>query len=408
VENPGYIAARDPVAKNLEILIMVEARHGEIEATPINRPVEAYLDMLEDMIDPEHQAAVEDRQLKSFRYEPIDHIPVMVTLRDDVSHQTFGNSEWPTFFWQEQIDNYDYMLLNELMPAYESAVLKDDKCFSIRPNLGQCFIPSLFGCEPDISEAKLDSMPWIKRDEKQHDIERIRELVGQGVPNIKGKLMDTYVEIVNDWKKRLQDYPKLQRFTHISLPDVQGPFNLAFHLRNVDLYTDIIDDPQLVHDLMNLMTETFVEVVTYCKNVTGEPMDEAYYWNWHMAGGVRNVDDNSVLLGPEQYNEFVLPYNNKAFAPFDGGAHHSCGELEHLYGELFAIEKVKAMHFGNPEFQDFGKVRSLLEEKKICILWDETLEPAHREQVTTGVVVKEIRGNLDEAKACLEEYRKNW
>jgi hypothetical protein len=387
---------------------MVDTRQGEIEATPITKSVEAYLEMLEEMIDGEHQEAVEVRQIKSFRYEAIDHIPVMVTLRDDVSHQTFGNSEWPTFFWQEQMDNYDYMLLNELSPVYESALLKDDKCFSIRPNLGQCFIPSFFGCEPDISDAQLDSMPWIMRDEAKHNKNLIKGLIDKGVPGLECKLMSTYTEIVDCWRERLADYPKLQRFCHISLPDVQGPFNLAFHLRNVDLYMDIIDEPQFVHDLMDMMTETFIKVSTYCKTITGEPMDESYYWNWHMDGGVRNVDDNSVLLGPDEYHEFVLPYNNKAFAPFGGGAHHSCGQLDHLYEELFAIEKVKGIHFGNPEFQDFEKAWTLLQEKKICVLWDEKLAPEFRDQVKTGIVVKEVCASLDEARACLEDYRKGW
>jgi len=387
---------------------MVQTRKGDIAATKMDKSADDYFGLLNDLIDPAHQAAVEERQIKSFRYEKIDHIPVMVTLRDDVSHQTFGNSDWPTFFWQEQMDNYDHMLLNELAPAYESAVLKDDKCFSIRPNLGISFTPTFFGRNPDISEAELDSVPWVKREEALCDKVLIQAMIDKGVPEVKGKQMALYEEIVQSWHERLADYPNLQRFTHISLPDVQGPFNLAFHLRGVDLYMDIVDDPKFVHDLMNLTSETIIKAATHCKSITKEPMDEAYYWNWHIPGGIRNVDDNSTMLGPDHYNEFVLPYNNKTFAPFDGGAHHSCGELEHLYDDLFSIEKIKGMHFGNPEMQDFGKVWSQLKDKKICILWDEKLDPKYRDQVKTGIVVKEVCTTMDEAKAVLESYQKDW
>ena len=76
--------------------------------------------------------------------------------------------------------------------------------------------------------------------------------------------------------------------------------------------------------------------------------------------------------------------------------------------ELFAIDTIKGMHFGNPEMQDFSKVRPLLEEKKICMLWDEALAPEFRDQVKTGIVVKEVCQSLDEAKATLESYQKDW
>jgi len=387
---------------------MVRTRTGGIEATPMAQTVDSYLAMLEEKLDPDHLASVEQRQIKSLCYEKIDHIPVMVTLRDDVSHQTFGNTDWPTFFWEQQLGNYDYMLLNELLPAYESALLKDDKCFSIRPNLGQCFIPSLFGCLPEINEAELDSLPWIKRDPKLHTKEGVQKLIDAGVPETKGKLIDQYEEIVAHWTNRLAPFPKLRQFTHITLPDVQGPFNLAFHLRGVDLYTDILDDPDFVHALLKLVTETFEVTARHCKGIIGEPLDEAYYWNWHIKGGVRNVDDNSVMIAPEEYAEFVKPYNSKAFQPFGGGAHHCCGELEHLYDELFSIKGNNAMHFGNPEMQDFGNAYPLLADRKIGILWDDSLPEQFRCEVKTGIVVREICTSMEQARSCLDNYQKYW
>ncbi len=388
---------------------MVESRRGKlIEPTPMTLPVEAYLDRLEGLIDPVHQQAVEARQRKSFRFEPVDHVPVMVTLRDDVSHQTFGTTDWPTFYWHEQMRDYDKMLLNELAPAYESALLSDDKCFTIRPNLGQGFIPSIFGCQIALSDAKLDSLPWVVRDEGYFNKAAIARMIEAGVPELSSELLRRYEEIVAAWRARLADYPKLSRFAHITLPDLQGPFNLAFHLRGVELYTDVVDDPPFVHGLLGLMADAFTAVGTWCKRLIGEPMDEGFYWNWRLCGGVRNVDDNSIMLGPEYYADFVLPYNDRAFAPFGGGAHHSCGELAHLYPYLFEIERIRAMHFGNPELQDFGTVWPLLEEKRICLLWDQALAREHRARVKTGIIVREICRSLEDARGRLEEYRKNW
>jgi hypothetical protein len=304
--------------------------------------------------------------------------------------------------------DYGKMLLNELAPVYESVQLKDDKCFSIRPNLGQGFIPSLFGCRNEISDAKLDSLPWVVHEEGRHNKTALKRMIDEGLPEIQGEMLGCYREIVEDWLEVLSDYPNLSRFCHITLPDLQGPFNLAFHLRGVELYTDVIDDPDFVHGLMSLLTDTFIEVGKWCKKVVGEPLDGGYYWNWRLVGGVRNVDDNSIMLGPDFYSEFIKPYNDRVFVPFDGGAHHSCGELSHLYPHLFSISQLHAMHFGNPEMQDFETVWPQLAEKKICALWDMELRPEFREQVCTGIVVREVCESLDDAKRRLDNYRKGW
>ena len=388
---------------------MVESRRGKLlEPTPLTRSVHDYLAELEEGIDAAHQAAVEERQLRSFRYLPVDHIPVMMTLRDDVSHQTFGTTEWPTFYWRDQIEDYDKMLLNELAPVYESILLRDDKCFSLRPNLGQGFVPSLFGCRIELSDAKLDSLPWVVREEGYHSKEALRRMVRAGVPELRSELLERYVDIVECWRGRLRDYPRLQRFCHITLPDLQGPFNLAFHLRGVELYTDVVDDPDFVHGLLDLLSRAFTEVGQWCKGIVGEPLDEAYYWNWHVSGGVRNVDDNSIMLGPEYYRAFIKPYNGQAFAAFGGGVHHSCGELAHLYADLFSVAGIQGMHFGNPELQDFGTVWSLLAEKRICVLWDMALPVEYRDRVQTGIIVREVCETLDEAQRRLDDYRKDW
>lgn len=386
---------------------MVMTNDQPVDATPMGKSVEEYLAELDGLIDPTHQAAVEQRQLKSFRYEPIDHIPVMLTLRDDVSHQTFGSSGWPTFAWPEQMKDWDNMLLNELSPAYESALLKDDKCFSIRPNLGIGTIPTLFGCSIDCPDPVLDSMPWVVRTEG-HTKEFIQELIDKGVPDPSGGVLETYAKIVANWRDRIEPYPNLKRFCHITLPDNQGPFNLAFHLRGTELYTDILDDPQFVHNLLNLMTETYIAVSRWSKTINREPIDEGYYWNWHLNGGVRNVDDNSVLLGPDQYAEFVKPYNSRALSAFNGGAHHFCGEGFQIFPHVCEIESINAVHFGNPEMQHFEEVHPELAKRKICILWDHPLDGEHRAAATTGIVVRETVRTLDAAKARLEDYRKSW
>lgn len=364
-----------------------------------------WLPRLEAAIDAEHMAKVEERQRASWAFEPVDTLPVMVTLRDDVAHVTHGHTDWPTFDWEQQMADHGKMLLNELAPAWESSLLKDDKCFSIRPNLGIGTIPTLVGCDTAFDNASEDSMPWVVRPPDFSERENLEALIEAGVPDVEGGVTPRYRAIVAAWRKALAPYPKLTRFCHITLPDNQGPFNLGFHLRGEQLYLDVYDDPEFVHAFLGWISAMYVAASKNYKKILGEPLDEGYYWNWRLRGGVRNVDDNSVLLGPDMYEEFVKPYNDKSFGPFGGGAHHFCGDVSHIYPFAVGIDNVSGIHLGNPELNDFDTVWRKAAERKVALLWDSPLPETHAKEVKTGIVIREKVKSMDEARAVIEKYR---
>ncbi len=372
----------------------------------LDKPVSHYLALLEDLIDPEHQAAVEERQLKAWKHEPIDHLPVILQLRDDVGHKTYGVSDWPFFKWGDMYENWDWMLLNELGPCYDSARIKDDRVFTARPNLGQVPIPALFGCSfTYYKDSHFDTMPWV---EKIEDEKELFALLDRGLPDLNGGETDTIRQIVQRWRELLKPFPKLTRFVHVTAIDNQGPFNLGFHLRGQNLYTDVVNNPEMVHKLMDLITETYIEHTKFVKeDILQEPMKEGYYWGYRMHGGVRIVDDNSILLGSEMYKEFVHPYNIRAAEPFNGGMFHFCGLGDHVINDILSNPYNHAVNFGNPEMQDLGRLWPLFEEKKISVLWDTTLAQELLDTIKTGIVIKEAVPSIDEAKRRLELYHKN-
>ena len=65
-----------------------------------------------------------------------------------------------------------------------------------------------------------------------------------------------------------------------------------------------------------------------------DQVDVAYNSGWHgalymAAGGARVVDDVSIMLSPEHYLRYSLPYVRECMAPFGGGWVHSCGNISH-------------------------------------------------------------------------------
>ena len=108
--------------------------------------------------------------------------------------------------------------------------------------------------------------------------------------------------------------------------DIQGPFDIACQALGPTIFTEIYDDPEFVHHLMNEATRAYIAVAQLCKTLQGE----GETWGnasgfWMKQGGVRVCDDSGILLSRACFEEFVFPYHAKALAPFGGGWLHYCG-----------------------------------------------------------------------------------
>ncbi|MHB1315790.1 MAG: uroporphyrinogen decarboxylase family protein [Christensenellales bacterium] len=81
---------------------------------------------------------------------------------------------------------------------------------------------------------------------------------------------------------------------------VTGPFTLALHLRGTDIFYDIYDDPQFVHNLMRFCTDV--------AKATAQ---------MYMDGGahiIAIVDPMTSQIIPEVFTEYVSPYCSEIFA----------------------------------------------------------------------------------------------
>lgn len=116
-------------------------------------------------------------------------------------------------------------------------------------------------------------------------------------------------------------------------PAFYGPFNDAGRLRGLEqLVFDIADDPQFLHQLMRLTTES-VKARALAVAETGVT--------------VLVIADSSAslnLISPKIYREFVFPYEKELFAYVKGGAPagtyaglHICGYLDPIMEDLVSL-----------------------------------------------------------------------
>jgi len=133
-------------------------------------------------------------------------------------------------------------------------------------------------------------------------------------------------------------YMKEHSLLPIGITDRQGPLATASQLVGYDkLFYLMYDEPRLVHELMEKITQSLIMWVKRQKAEIGEPLDECIgdqliYTGKH--SGVWLSDDDAIMMSPELYREFVVPYNGRVFRAFGKGILHYCGNANHQIDNL--------------------------------------------------------------------------
>lgn len=136
----------------------------------------------------------------------------------------------------------------------------------------------------------------------------------------------------------------------VSLTDMQSPLDeLILMCGHERLYLWMYDEPNLVHELMALVSEAFVQWVQAQKAVTGEAWNVCHGEQgvWLPPGcGVWLADDEAVNLSPRLYAEFVAPHYPHIFKTFGSGLLHFCGDGSHHATTLLQMEGLRAINTG--------------------------------------------------------------
>ncbi len=305
------------------------------------------------------------RQAAVWRGEPPDRVPILLgrsesrQVADRVGpqylrlceHQLRGGRPVPEYHafdhytLREQFDDPQKMLIEALWDIIGWARSPGDQQLSLRPNYGVGTVASIFGCGTAASE---HAMPWVT-DRPPKD--RLLD-VDPDTAHEAG-LMPRVIDFIRLAREALREYPQV----HVFMPDLQGPMGTAFLLRQQDVFYDMADDEPWYRRLMETITAVFIRLTQRLKAELGEPADGGYHGSLYMTnGGVRVVDDVSIMLSPEQYRDLSLPYVRQCLAPFGGGWVHSCGNIAHLLDACLAAPEIRGINFGEPEYYDFGEL----------------------------------------------------
>ena len=156
----------------------------------------------------------------------------------------------------------------------------------------------------------------------------------------------------------------------IALTDPQGPFTNASLLWQTDeFFTACFTNPKEVHHIMDILTDSFIEYTDAQLKLIDNPAFPGHSFPLGETGrGISISDDNSVMISPEMFEEFNLPYLNRISEHYNGLYYHSCGNYMKALPGILKIKKLRAVNYHtSPLEMVSSEARRIIGEK--CAVW---------------------------------------
>lgn len=218
---------------------------------------------------------------------------------------------------------------------------------TVRPNLGVVFVPSIAGQDYAFQD---DQMPWPGAALR---IEALR--AARSLDVVSAELMRRAEEFYRIHGVRGGDAIAAYH------PDTQGVFDIAHLLYGDALLTAMAGseaEQAEVIETLEICLDLYLRVTQRIKAILGESAGSMIHGHgtaqgvFFPHGGTRVSEDTATLLSPAMIERFVMPYVERAMAPFGGGFMHYCGLHKPFFERLCKCELVRAVDLGNPEKYD--------------------------------------------------------
>ncbi len=265
---------------------------------------------LEALYDRARVERAQQRLRAVWEYRQVDHIPVFIRISGRLGHARRAIVEDAELQLQVNLDNL----------ARSLRTLPDDYIPYARVWLGYMTIATMFGLPvhwgTDPEQSPGVAYPLIT------DWEQVS---GLAQPDARTSgLMPGNLRVLALFMERLPEW------VYLSGLDLGGPLNTCRDLVETELlYTGMVNQPQMLHRLLDLVTRTQIAAYEATLEVVGSLerltcLDMAQIWAPEGHKGFVS-DDVCATISPRMFEAFSKPYNNRIFARWPGGLLHNCG-----------------------------------------------------------------------------------
>jgi len=275
--------------------------------------------------------------------------------------------DWPTIRVNATLDNFDAMAMQQFKSCSDALAGATGALPAVRCNYGTGIMADLFGAEPFTMADELDTLPTNRP--LPGGALTIAAALDAGPPDINTGLGAKVLEMGERFMAVKARYPNINRFVHVYHPDLQGPMDVCELLWGSDIFLALVDTPDLVHTMLELITETYIAFMGAWQAVVPPPSDgRAVHWAMMHRGAIMIRDDSAMNLSPAMVDEFCLPYYRKLLDALGGGALHFCGRGDHHISSFGRVSNLHAVNLTQPGHNTMETIYQNTVDKGIALL----------------------------------------
>ncbi len=235
----------------------------------------------------------------------------------DVDFQTY--TENPDVMFETQVRCQDWLRHHILQDA-PMGLPSEEEGWTVNVDFQNFYEAGWFGCEIAYFDEQVpDTHPRWQRDENK------KEIFEHGLPDPFAGLMGRVRNYYEYFSEKAKTYVWRGRKVAKVIPrglGTDGPLTVAANIRGAtEFFTDLIEDPDYAHRLLEFITEATVERIKAWRRLLGQPEKQENFWF---------ADDSIQLISSEMYRQFVLPCHQRLRSELAssavGGGIHLCGD----------------------------------------------------------------------------------
>lgn len=357
------------------------------------------LSYCEEIIDVDHIQESTELLKKTYSFEKTGKLALKLAYPDP---------RFKPYSIEEIHQDMGKMMYNEIISFLPSLEIKDDTLPMLRANYGVGCLPCYFGATDRIMNG---DMPWV-----QHMTpEALRQAIDRGCPSPLEGHGEQILKTYQFYRDTLSQYPKCNEAIKLFHPDFQGPLDVAHLLYGSEIYADMYDDPDLIHELLHLITESYILLMNQIKPLLNDETGDGYcyHWNYLFPGNIVLRNDSAVNLSAAMYAEFAQPYDERIAQAFGGASMHFCGRGDQWVHDMAHAKHHLALNFGRvkgliygQEFLDF--LAPATTDRQFPLgMYPITPDELHRldlDKYSTGITYTVSCSSKEEALALLAKY----
>lgn len=363
----------------------------------------ALLEHLQATVDPARQNAVEALHRRALNGEPVERLPVIVTI------PTPEGLPFEPYPHHEIFDDSEKMLFNELVYAFNTSIasrdsLSDDLSCTIRANFGTVVMASMFGANVEQVD---DNPPWVRHGD--HDV-TLEAVIDQDPLDFSRGWCPRVADRYACYQDLLSAYPELSSLIKAVLPDLQGPFDNLELIVGSGVFAELCMSPTVVDKALEVLATAQIGFARHlAPYVTDGPDGYSHQHATMIKGNILLRNDSVIMMSPQMYRDQVARHDERVLSELGGGSIHSCGKIDAHVPALLELPSIQSLDVGQSELNDMTSLYPLLKKQgipvtRVKVAREDLVSGRIMEQYPTGVSLMYEAASLEDAVRTMDAY----